>query len=270
VHFARKTLGETQLGATGTGAVLSIWLPPGISPERELPGLVDDAIALRGQLGAPSWLSFEGRPPDVDWLAARGVVLFGLAHMRDTDLADASVDPRPGHGGLTPLGVETATHVYAMGALVDVSHLSDDAFDRVAALARAAGKPIVASHSGARALGGSLRDLTDEQIREIGRSGGVVGLPLHAPMLDPSGHATAVDWARHVEHVIELAGVDAAALGSDMDGEITPISDVPGAAAYGVLVATLAARGWSDATIAAVLGGNARRVLARAMLSSNP
>jgi membrane dipeptidase len=140
-----------------------------------------------------------------------------------------------------------------------VSHLSDESFADVAAIAASlpCPPPLLATHGGVRALHAHARNLTDAQLRAVAVSGGLVGITLHAP------HLGVARWADHVVHAVEVMGARHVALGSDLDGNITPPADVPDSASLAILARALGDRGLGDRTIAALLGGNARRLLRR-------
>ena len=105
-----------------------------------------------------------------------------------------------------------------LGILVDVSHLSDEGFWDCIALSQGR-YPVIASHSDARALCGHSRNLTDEMLKALGNTGGVVGVNYYAAFLTPGGKEAAMEQVRaHVLHLIDKAGVDHVALGSDYDG----------------------------------------------------
>lgn len=124
--------------------------------------------------------------------------------------------PNGSAGGLKRAGYEAVACMQELGMVVDVSHLSDRGFWDVMAAAK---KPVTASHSCARSLCGHQRNLTDEQLRAIGKNGGVVGLNFHAPFLKENGVSGSVEEAAyHLRHIISCAGSEAAAFGSDYDG----------------------------------------------------
>ena len=102
-----------------------------------------------------------------------------------------------------------------LGILIDVSHLSDQAFRNLCDITAA---PILASHSNSRAVCGNSRNLTDEQFKIICNFGGLVGLNLYAPFLREDGPADFSDFKRHMDHFLELGGEHHLALGGDLDG----------------------------------------------------
>lgn len=236
------------------------------TPPYALPGC---SVRRAGGEARPveTWLAFEGSEPlpaDVNVLRSwvvRGVRLFGVVHAQHTELAQSSGEKEDG-SGLTERGEAFVRAVYAAGGIVDVSHASDSATAEILAIARSLQRPVVATHSNARALAPHARNLKDEHIAAIGASGGVVGVNFHRPFLDPgSGHVTlqtVVDMVRHLERV---GGSGVVALGSDFEGGIRPVPGLAGAAHYQALARALEAAGFTRAQVMAFFAGNARRVL---------
>lgn len=117
--------------------------------------------------------------------------------------------------GLTTFGMEVLEQMNEMGILADVSHLSDGGFwDCI----RQSRSPVVASHSNARTLCGHPRNLSDEMLHALGNKGGVVGINFYSAFLCENRKADIGDIVRHMCHVMQKAGEDAVALGSDFDG----------------------------------------------------
>lgn len=196
-------------------------------------------------------------------LVRRGVVLFGPVHARHNELADSATDPRPGRGGLTALGERFVRAVYAAGALVDVSHASEGSFQDIARIASEAHRPLVATHSNARALADHPRNLTDDQLRAIAASGGLVGLNFHSPFLRRDGPATIADVVRHALHMRGVMGPGHLAIGSDLDGDIRPARGLETHAGLADLARALAGAGIRGTELADLLGGSAARLLVR-------
>lgn len=117
--------------------------------------------------------------------------------------------------GLTPFGREVVEQMNEMGMAVDVSHLSDGGFMDVMDFSR---KPVLASHSNARAICPHPRNLSDDMIRMLSESGGIAGLNFYPYFLKESGKVTAADIAAHAKHMINVGGSDFLAIGSDFDG----------------------------------------------------
>jgi membrane dipeptidase len=145
--------------------------------------------------------------------------------------------------------------------MIDVSHLNERGFWDVA---EASAAPLVATHSNAHALSPNSRNLTDAQIDEIGRSGGVVGVTFHAGMLTEAGEidpstplARVVD---HVDHIAGRIGIEHVGFGSDFDGAKIP-SELGDAAGLPHLVDALRDRGYNDNEVAKLAHDNWLRVL---------
>lgn len=117
--------------------------------------------------------------------------------------------------GLKPFGFEVVERMNELGILIDVSHLSDGGFYDVLKTSKA---PVLASHSNARSVCAHPRNLTDEMIRMLGETGGVVGLNFYPYFLNDSGKAGVEDMIRHVRHITNAGGVEVAAIGTDFDG----------------------------------------------------
>ncbi len=121
-----------------------------------------------------------------------------------------------GRYGLTAFGRTCVRELETRGIVVDVSHLNDEGFKDVCSVAE---KPFAASHSNARAVCGHPRNLADWQLRELADRGGVAGLNFCCDFLsDAAGDPSRSDVLRHIDHVLETAGEDVCALGSDFDG----------------------------------------------------
>ena len=163
--------------------------------------------------------------------------------------------------GLTDAGRALVRACNELGVVVDVSHLNERGFWDVAELSDA---PLVASHSNAHALCPSPRNLTDDQLRAVGESGGVVGINFCVAFVredgadDPDTPLSAI--AAHAAHVAEVAGPNAVALGSDFDGATMPL-ELDGAAKLPTLFDALRAFGFDEPELEKVALGNWRRVL---------
>ncbi|MBK9261811.1 MAG: membrane dipeptidase [Polyangiaceae bacterium] len=197
----------------------------------------------------------------IDRFIDRGVRLVSLAHARNNKLASAATGQRAKFG-LTDLGKDFAKRVYEKGALVDVSHLSDAGFTDLVPIADSYGAPIVATHSNARSLCKVSRNLTDDQLRHIGRTGGVAGLNFHAPFVcSNSTKAKLTDVIKQLDYMVKLAGIDHVAIGSDFDGDIDPAEGLEDASRLPALATELRRRGWTNDDILKVFSMNALRVL---------
>jgi len=196
----------------------------------------------------------------IDRFIAKGVRFVGPVHSADSQLASSATGSRPGYG-LTEKGKAFCRRVYAAGALVDVSHMSDEAFADLLPIASEYDAPIVATHSNARAVADAPRNLTDDQLRTIAKSGGVAGLNLHGGFLRVGAAAGMADAVKMTKHMIAVAGVEHVGIGSDFDGA-SPPSDLADASRMPALQDALKKAGLSESDLRAVFEGNVRRVLA--------
>ncbi len=268
------------------GVVLPLYIPRDVSPSgpraRDLEtsyarvfGLLGrtEPYALPGCSARPgavsTWLSFEGAAPlaaDPDavsgWVA-RGVRLFGLVHSYDNALASSSGARGGASFGLTDAGRRVVERIHAAGGIVDVSHASDRATMEIVRMAIAAKRPVVASHSNARRLAAHPRNLDDEQLRAIARTGGLVGVNFHSPFLARGRAATLDDVVRHVRYLVRLIGAEHVAVGSDFEGDIRPPPELAEVTGYQRLARALLAPdvGLTRAEVEAILAKNALRLL---------
>ena len=234
---------------------------------------------------------------DLEHFYERGIRYITLTHGRDNQLCDSSYDSTRTWGGLSPLGEEVVDHMNRLGIIVDVSHLTDSTIVQVL---RRSTAPVLASHSSARHFTpGWERNLSDELIRMIADREGVVmvsfgssfvrseyqelGRELGAQIdqyladnnIDPKSEegvryresqrkenpiGTLEELVDHIDHVVEIAGIDHIGLGSDYDGVTALPAGLQDVSTYPGLIAELLNRAYSDEDIAKILGGNAMRV----------
>jgi len=266
-YFAAVDPEAALRGALAQVALLLAWERDGGGRLR----VVRRAADLRGA-GLAAVLHVEGAEPidpgldALHVLHAAGLRSLGLTWSRPNAFATGVPFEFPGSPdqgpGLTAAGRALVRACGELGVLVDLSHLNAAGFWDVAGLSDA---PLVASHSGAHALCPSPRNLTDDQLRAIGASGGLVGINFHVGFLradgadDPATPLAAV--ADHAAHVAAVAGVDAVALGSDFDGATMPAA-LRDARALPAVLAALAAQGFDAGELERIAHGNWHRVLA--------
>lgn len=194
--------------------------------------------------------NLEGDVDNLQRLYDAGARMAGFTHFFDNETAGSMHGLEK--GGLTDLGREVLARMEELGMVVDIAHASPAAVAEILDLAT---RPVVASHGGVQATCDVNRNLTDEQIRGVAATGGVVGIGYWDAAICDTSPAAVVDA---IEHVIEVAGVGTAALGSDYDGATTVAWDTSEIA---VITDELLKRGHSEADIAAIMGGNTLRVL---------
>ena len=233
-----------------------------------------------------------------------GAAYLTLTHSRTIDWADSATD-NPKHYGLTPFGEDVVRELNRLGMLVDLSHVSEATMLDALRVTKA---PVIFSHSNARALCDTPRNVSDAVLKQVAANGGVVMVNFAAQYVsearrvwgadrsaeiarynappfgglyigNPDGAAKALAaWeaahpepvatigqvADHIEHIVKLSGHDHVGIGSDFDG----VGDLPeglsGVETYPALLAELMRRGWSDADVAKLVGGNVLRVMAAA------
>ena len=207
-------------------------------------------------LGIENGCVLAGNLDNIEYFYRLGVRYITLCHNGDNLLCDSAMQSLDTHNGLSEFGRQVVLKMNAVGMMVDVSHVGEKSFWDAVALST---KPIIASHSCCKALRNHPRNLTDEQIRAIARSGGVVQICLYKHFLADTDVATVADAVRHIKHVVELVGVDYVGIGSDFDGG----GEIAGATSENQLInitKALIKEGFDDDEISKILGGNLLRV----------
>ncbi len=207
-------------------------------------------------LGIENGLALEGDLANIAHFAQRGVVYITLCHNGDNDLCDSARGSST-HGGVSPFGADAIREMNRLGILVDLSHASEKSFYDALDISRV---PIVCSHSSARALCDHPRNLTDDQMRALAAKGGVAQITIYNGFLRTDGAATIHDVLAHLDHAIQVMGIDHVGLGTDFDGD----GGVPGLADSSELInftRQLLARRYSAADIQKIWGGNFLRVM---------
>ncbi len=231
--------------------------------------LVDTAPDLRaaheaGRIGLflgveGSYVVDEDVEANVARLAAAGVRTLGPLWERDSR-AGSSCRSRQDNG-LTDVGRALVGACNRRGIVIDVAHAGRRTFWDMAA---ASTLPVYSSHTGAAGVRPHARNLDDDQIREIARRGGVVGVIFVSTYLRGTFSGALPDIADHVEHVAKVGGEDAVALGSDFDGFMPLARGMRDAADLPRLTQTLWDRGWRAPQLRKLLGENALRFFERA------
>jgi microsomal dipeptidase-like Zn-dependent dipeptidase len=218
---------------------------------------LEELVAARGRgeriigamLGLEGVHALEGDPANVERLFEAGVRMLGLAHHFDNAMAGST------HGvnryGLTDKGRESIKLALARDMIIDLAHASPQTIDDVLAMVD---RPVVCSHGGVRGTCDNARNLSDQHIRGIADTGGVIGIGLYR--WATCGRRLK-DTVRAMRYVADLVGVEHVALGSDFDGAVTTVVDSSGLV---MLTEALLQEGFSEAEIAAIMGGNAMRV----------
>ncbi|MHB1628269.1 MAG: dipeptidase [Bacilli bacterium] len=206
---------------------------------------LEGADALNGQIGV------------LHALFRLGVRLIGLTWNGANSVADGVGEARG--AGLSQFGRDVVRTMRSLGMVVDVSHLAErgvwDVLDMY-------GGPVVASHSNAAAVHAHRRNLSDDQVRGIAATGGIVGATFVPGFIGDKNVLDSEDLLRHIDHLLTVAGPDGVALGSDFDGIDTTLADLRNGSDYPLLLEKLERR-YGAEVLAKVAGGNWLRVFSQ-------
>ncbi|TVR74642.1 MAG: membrane dipeptidase [Marinilabiliales bacterium] len=267
----------------------------------------DDAYRLKNEDMLAIYIGLENGYPIgrdinlVDKFYDLGARYITLSHSRNNDICDSSTDPAgPEHGGLSDFGIKVVRRMNDLGMIVDVSHISDEAFYDVLKISRA---PVAASHSNARAVCDHPRNLDDDMLIALRDNGGVIQVcilssyvktPEPNPERDaareavrqrfnnfvdltdeememareawfevnekyPQQLATVADLVDHIDHIVDLIGIDHVGIGTDFDGGGS-LADCRDVTEIGNITFELVSRGYSREDIEKIWAGNFMRV----------
>ena len=266
------------------------------------------AAFVAGQVALPMGIengaALEGSLEALDHFYRRGIRYITLTHGEPNDICDSSYSIHRPWKGLSPFGVQVVARMNELGIMVDVSHISDQAFWQVLEVSTV---PVIATHSSMRHFTpGWERNMSDEMVRALGESGGVIQINFGSWFLNEAallanqafranlgafmartGHgyldaetqafieayfaensypyATLAEVLDHIDRAVEIAGIDHVGLGSDFDGlGDTLPSGLKDVSDYPNLVAGLLERGYEPVEIEKILGGNLLRVWSQA------
>ena len=208
-------------------------------------------------LGIENGIAIDGKLENLQHFAERGIVYMTLCHNGDNDICDSASKSNNTHGGVSPFGEKVIHEMNRLGIMVDLSHGGEKSFYDALEISR---KPIVCSHSSSRALCDHPRNLTDDQMRALAAKGGVAQTTIYNGFLKKDGEATILDVIAHLEHAIQVMGIDHVGLGTDFDGD----GGVRGLACSSELIQftrQLLARRYSEQDIQKIWGGNFLRVM---------
>ena len=194
--------------------------------------------------------NLEGKASNLDRLYNAGFRMAGLTHFFDNELAGSMHGLKK--GGLTPFGRNIVRKMEAKGMIVDIAHLSHTGVAEVLAMAT---RPVVSSHGGVQATCKVNRNLTDDEVRGVAKTGGVIGIGYWDGAICSTDPRAA---AKAMKHVRDLVGIQHVALGSDYDGATTVRFDT---SQLVQVTQALMDEGFTAQEIRAVMGENALRVI---------
>ncbi len=191
-----------------------------------------------------------------------GVRYFTLAHFSDNEAASCAFgwgSRTRRRDGLTDFGRRLVDEVQRMGMVLDLAHVNKAGFMEACTRSE---RPVIVSHTGISGVKRSWRNIDDEQIEAVARTGGVVGVIFGPQFLARSPFASLDAVVAHILHVVRVTGADHVAYGSDMDGWLTTMprgfadmADLP------KVTALLLDAGLPEADVVKIMGGNVKRVL---------
>lgn len=249
-------------------------------------------------MGMENGSPIQGDMANLKHFYQRGIRYITLAHSQSNHISDSSYDLRRQWKGLSPFGKKLVTEMNNIGMLIDISHVSDDAFHQVIAQTKT---PVIASHSSLRNFTpGFERNMSDDMLKKLGENGGIVMINFGSGFVskearqwrdglakatnaflrkkentkadidefekqyreeNPYPYSSLDEVLDHIDHVVELIGIDHVGIGSDFDGVGDSLpTDLKDVAAYPNLVQGLLNRGYSDEDIVKLLGENFLRV----------
>lgn len=205
---------------------------------------------VAGWLGIEGAQALEGKPENVDVLFDAGFRMMSPSHFFDTEMGGSA------HGiekyGLTASGREMVRRMEAKGMFVDLADSSKATIDDVLSMAT---RPVVVSHTGVKGTCDNNRNLSDDQLRRIAATGGLIGIGFWDTAVCGDDAASI---AKAIKYAVGVVGVEHIALGSDFDGSVKVPFDTSGDA---LITEALINEGFSDGDIALIMGGNTLRSL---------
>lgn len=251
-------------------------------------------------MGMENGSPIEGDLANLQHFFERGIRYITLTHSKANHISDSSYDENRPAGGLTDFGKTLVVEMNNIGVMVDVSHISDEAFYDVMAITKT---PVIASHSSARHFTpGFERNMSDEMIQALAKNNGVIQINFGSSFIsqaaidygklrkaaikvfiaendleknsdevkafkeqykvsNPYPFSSLSDVLDHFDHVVKLVGIDYVGIGSDYDGVGDSLpTNLKDVASYPNLIAGLLKRGYSEQDIAKILSGNVMRV----------
>lgn len=223
---------------------------------------------IASMMGIEGGYSIQESIPILGRLYGLGCRYMTLTHSKSLSWADSATD-EPRARGVSPFGEEVVAEMNRLGMLVDLSHVSDQTMrDAI----RVSAAPVIFSHSSVRAINSHKRNVPDDILPLVKKNNGVVMINFFSGFVAPDAelakdakaYGSMKGVVDHIEHVIKTIGVDHVGIGSDYDGVTRLPIGLESAATYPRITQELLNRGYSQADIHKILGGNIMRVLREA------
>ncbi|MCF6360718.1 MAG: dipeptidase [Cyclobacteriaceae bacterium] len=218
-------------------------------------------------MGMENGAPIEHKLENIKYFYDRGIRYITLTHAKANHISDSSYDSIRLWNGLSPFGEEVVAEMNRVGIMVDISHVSDSAFYDVLAVTKV---PVIASHSSCRHFTPGLeRNVSDDMIKALAKNGGVIHINFGSFFLDPAFaeekrdttyFTKASQIADNIDRVVELAGIDFVAFGSDFDGVGDLPEDVKDVSQLPNVLYELLKRGYSAEDIEKICNKNTFRV----------
>jgi len=216
-------------------------IPAGMSPKQYADSIfnqIDDIIAAKSNyvslartsddlyrnkaegrksimIGIENGLAIENNIENIEHFAKRGVTYITLCHNGDNDICD-SARGKNTHGGVSEFGEKVIKEMNRLGVMVDLSYGGEKSFYDALEISS---MPIVCSHSNSKGLCDVPRNLTDDQMRALAAKGGVAQVTMYHGFLRKEGEASILDAIAHLEHAIDIMGIEHVGIGTDFDGD---------------------------------------------------
>lgn len=193
----------------------------------------------------------------IEHFRKRGIVYMTLCHNGDNDICDSARKSSNEHGGVSQFGAGVIREMNRLGMMIDLSHASEKTFYDALDISQV---PVVCSHSSCRSLCDHPRNLTDEQMKCLASKGGVMQVTFYEGFLRQDGQASLLDAIEHINHAVNIMGIEHVGIGTDFDGD----GGVPGLAHAGELInltRSLLRERYSEADLRLLWGENFLRVM---------
>ena len=220
---------------------------------------------IASMMGVEGGYSIENEISNLQRLYDEGCRYMTLTHSKSLTWADSATD-EPRVNGLSDFGKDVIREMNRLGMLVDLSHVSPETMRQSLALTKA---PVMFSHSSARAICDHPRNVPDDVLLLVKQNGGVVMVNFFSSFVAPTevlkknkeARGTLHDVVDHIDHIVNVSGVDHVGIGSDFDGVPRLPHQLESVATYPLITQELLNRGYDRVSIHKILGGNMMRVL---------